>query len=317
MSLLYYDYADPPSIEGVERNQTFHRGETARVLCEANRGDPQRELIWIHNGHKVLSGDQQLRVGNGNSLIIKNINDRNEGIYQCVVITANGPLMADITVNVIAPPPEPTDVLIDPNLPHSLSIEYGQPLSLDCRNPSEESDADFSWLGHDDGQISSSNLLEVDPLDITPGIYRCLASVPGDREQHTVRVMLVNTPPICSEPDNHVTISAMELEDYYLRKELMFELERNDINISWTKSSHGEMVDYDFGSRFTYTINEKTLRLHIKRADLTDNGYYEVNISNPYGHAMLGVNVNVIELTRTSVQVQIQGYPCNLIQVRL
>lgn len=265
----------------------------------------------------MLPGDQQIRISSDSrNLTIENITKSNEGIYQCVVITTNGHLKANITVNVIDPP-QPNDELINPDLPVSVNIEYGWPLHLDCRNPSADNNAHFSWLNHMNEEISSSNLLDVASDDIVPGIYRCLA-VLERIEQRTVRVRLRNAPPRCTDSEYHIsTITAIERGNFGLRKELRFRLDRENTDISWKKSRYREMVDYDFGPRFNYSISEKTLRFHIERADLTDQGHYQVNISNPYGHTTFEVHIKVVELRRTVVHVQIPGLSCNMLLVRL
>lgn len=72
-----------PSIANVDQNQTFHRGETVRVLCAADPGEPEMPMIWLRNGVKITNS-QQLRVDNDRqALIIENIDDQNAGVYRC------------------------------------------------------------------------------------------------------------------------------------------------------------------------------------------------------------------------------------------
>lgn len=304
-----------PNFDDVDRNQTFHRGETVSVVCNADRGDPPRNLIWTRNGNKVLAGSAQMRVDQDRqALIIENIDNSNAGVYQCVFNLPTGPLSVDITVNVIQPP-QPLEEVFNPALPRMLSVSYGDAIDLDCRSPRADSSVSFAWINDNDLRVND-HLLYVDPEDVATGPYRCLAyRTTGNELQHTVLVSLEDTPPIrVNPPEVKVTISAREQEAYFLREDFRFRLDRSNISVEWKMMRNGEV--FDFGSRFTFSISQRVLRFHIADAALTDRGEYLVNVSNPYGHAVLRVTIEVEEITKTVVHVHIKEIPCHLIQVR-
>jgi hypothetical protein len=252
--------------------------------------------------------------GESQTLTIERISDSNAGAYKCVVDTHDGPLTAIISVSVIDPPAVIVPG-INPALPLNLNITYGDRLYLDCRSPSAVSeDIQFSWTHLDQTPVSTSHILDVGPDDVTPGVYRCHAFPP--MMQHTVIVTLVGTPPICEDPGSiAIPITATEKDDLYLRKRFRYRLDRSDISIQWKRLNNGELTDVEFGSRFHLSTSEAILRFRIDNAALTDRGLYHVNVSNSYGHTLLMVNINVDELMRTKVLVQLPGTPCGVVRV--
>lgn len=180
------------------------------VECNADFGNPPKELIWICNGSRVLPGAARLRVS-AQFLIIENITDRDAGLYQCAILSTNGILRASITVNVIDPIPLP---LISPNLPGYLPITFGQPVHLDCKNPQADTDdVYFSWIDPNEKKVSNNHTLEVAPDNIIPGVYRCFVSTaPGDDTQQSVIVTVLDTPPILVDPESNV--QAIEQEAF-------------------------------------------------------------------------------------------------------
>ena len=153
------------------------------VECNAHLGDPPRQLIWVRtNGNKVSPGDSRLQISQDfKILFIKSIADSDAGLYMCVVTTSVGPLIADITVNVIG------SFLVNPNLPRYLSITFGEPLHLDCRYL-QDLDVRYSWLNSHNQELSSNHLLDLAPGDVIPGAYRCLAHTVSVAVQYTVIV---------------------------------------------------------------------------------------------------------------------------------
>ena len=267
-----------------------------------------------------------LRFSDLQFLIIENITDSDAGLYQCVVNTALGPLIAHITVDVIDPILLP---LVDPSLPRYLPITFGQPLHLNCKNQQAQADdAFFSWIDPTGEKVSSNHTLEVAPEDIIPGVYRCLVVtydirlggvanfVPPDEMQQTMIVTVLDTPPIRVAPENEIiNIQAIEQEAYSFREEFKYRLDRSDLSVEWKRLRSGELVDFSFGSRFTFSISGTELRFDIHHAQLTDRGLYLVKISNQFGSTSLRVNINVQETTITTIQIPFAGVSCSLGEV--
>ena len=285
------------------------------MICAADLGDPQRQLTWVRSGLQVLSGSPRLRFSDLLVLIIENITDSDAGLYQCVVNTANGPLVADITVNVIDPILLP---LVDPSLPRYLPITFGQPLHLNCKNQQAQADGVlFSWIDPNGEEVASNEVLEVAPENIIPGVYRCLVqTAPGDEMQQTVIVTVLDTPPILVAPENEIiNIQAIEQEAYTFREEFKYRLNRSDLSVEWKRLRRGELVDFSFGSRFTLNISGTELRFDIHHAQLTDRGLYLVEIANQFGSTSLRVNINVLEITTTTMQIWFAEVSCSLVEV--
>ena len=305
---------DLPSVANVSRNQTFHRGETVRVLCDADPGDPPAQMIWIYNGVKITNS-QQLRVDNdGQALIIENIDDHNAGVYECAFNdVSTGRIFANIQVNVVDRPPEEVQIF-PPDFPRNVSISYGDRLHLNCRNEQADPSLTFVWIVRDGDEPVSSHELDLAPEDVVTGAYRCLASGNGMEYQHTVLVTVVDIPPLPLTSDHIFSMNALEREPLLLHTNFRHRLDKSNLTVQWYKMKNGELVDFD--SRFYFSVSRTYVRFNISSAKLTDRGSYVVNVTNPYGFATLRVVINVRELERTEIKVKIENVDCTLVEVR-
>ena len=281
------------------------------VICDADRGTPPRELIWLRNGLPIvlrskISNDSHI-------LIIENATDSDAGLYKCVLYSENGPIVANITLNLIDPELLP---IVNPDLPLYLPITYRHTaLRLDCRNPEAQPDVLFSWMNPNSEEVTTNHLLEVEPEDVIPGVYTCLAyTMSGDEVLHTVIVTLRNTPPIPVD-SNVIFINAVEQGTYSSPEEFRYQLDRTNLSVDWKRYRLDELVDFHFGSRFMFDISATTVVFRIDNVQLTDRGQYLVNVSNQFGYTELRVNIHVAELLKTTMQVRFTGISCSLVAV--
>ena len=300
---------DLPSFANVNHNQTFYRRETARVLCDANPGDPPVPIIWLRNGIRIISS----RVDNeGQALIIDNIDDEDEGVYQCVFNDVHtGRISTNIQVNVVDRPQNEVNIF-PPGLPRYISISYGNRLRLNCRIEQTDPSLTFVWIIRDGEKLISSHELNLAPEDVVTGPYHCLVSSNDMEYQHTVIVILVDIPPLPLPPDWTFIMNALEREPLLLNINFRHRLDQSNLTVQWYKN--GEIVDFD--SRFSFSVSQTFLRFNISSAKLTDRGRYVVNVSNPYGFAVLTVDINIFELERTEFNVKIENVDCSLVEVR-
>ena len=310
---IIFDYlsSDLPSFANVNRNQTFNRGETAHVLCDADPGDPPVPMIWLRNGNRIISS-QQLRVDNeGQALIIENIGNEDAGVYQCAFNDVHTSITINIQVNVVNCPQNQPQIF-PPGLPHNVSISYGDRLHLNCRNEQANSSFTYVWIVGDGDEPVASHELDLAPEDVMAGIFRCFAVGNGMAYQHTVIVTVVDAPPLPLFPNQAFTMNALEREPLLLHMDFRHRLDQSNLTVQWYKSR--ELVDFD--SRFSFSVSQTFLRFNISSAKLTDRGRYVVNVSNPHGFAALSVDINIFELERTEIKVKIENVDCSLVEVR-
>ena len=280
----------------VDTNQTFHRGSTAAVECNAFRGDPPTEILWVRHGQLVLQGLPRMRVDDAfQTLFIEDIGHSDTGIYQCILNTIRGPIIANISVNVIGPMLHSVEVT---NLPHNLTLAYGHSLRLECRVSQAHPKyiiIGISWLNNSNAQVSNSNLLELAPGEVYNGFYRCLVYGALDLlVQRSVEVT-VNAPPVPlrPRPNSQFTITTREQRSWVYVLLFKFQLDRSNVSVGWKKLDNGRLVDFHFGSRVSFRVSEKYVVLSARYARLADIGQYQLNVSNQYGYAEFGVMIDV------------------------
>ena len=303
----------------MDRNQTIHRGETGSVRCNAYPGDPPEELLWLRpNDEGQIFTNAHIRVDDENqALVIENVSEDDAGIYECAFNLITGVIKVAITVNVIDPPDD-VEAVFNPDLPRNLSVSFGDPLRLECRNERANPSFHFSWIIDDDDRRIEGHVLELQPEEVISGVYRCLVHRDGTglRYQHTVTVTLVHIPPRLLHPHQTAVMSAIERKPYFLNVNFGYRLDRSNVRIEWKDIRNGRVRT--FGRRFMFDVSRDLLRLNVNRAALTDRGQYLVNISNDYGYAELRVDIRVESLEKTPVQVRIAAHDisCSLVEVR-
>ena len=286
----------------VDTNQTFHRGSTAAVECNAFRGDPPTEILWVRHGQLVLQGLPRMRVDDAlQTLFIEDIGHSDTGIYQCILNTVRGPVIANISVNVIGPVLQSVEVT---NLPHNLTLAYGHSLRLECRVSQVHWPyviIGISWLNNSNAQVSNSNLLELAPGEVCDGFYRCLVhgAFTDLLVQRSMEVTVMDAPPVPlrPRPNSEFTITTREQRSWVYVLFFKFPLDRSNVSVGWKKLDNGRLVDFHFGSRVSFRVSAKYVVLSARYARLADIGQYQLNVSNQYGYAEFGVMIDVRKLS--------------------
>ena len=292
-------------------NQTFHIGETAFVECRSDPGEPPFPLIWTRGGNLITASSRISLNSRHQTLEIRNIQERDSGLYRCGYNTPDGFIYADIQVNVVDIP-----FVIEPPEPF-INVRFNHSLNLTC-NARMDTSLTHYWLIRESDRQDGNNLF-IPHDQVLPGNYRCITSQRGmELFSHTVLVDVIGIPPVI--PDNQVDFisgSSTEYEPLTFTKTFKFPLDDSNITLEWTKRKIiGEEKKVDFGSRMHYAVTGKTLTIIINSSRLRDGGFYLLNVSNQYGHIILKVTLTVRLLVRTRVEVVFPNLPCDLLQVR-
>ena len=301
---------DYPNVDDVMLHQTFQRGDAAAIECDAYLGDPVYPLVWVRNG-TAISPDSD----NQKTLTIVNIDNKHAGTYECRFNAFGESIIASIIVNV-QERSEPMYICRQP--PQTIHFSYAsqQPLNLtcDCRTDKSDSSLVFQWNIPNLPIVQSSSL--VVPYDqVSNGRYTCQAFRDGVLvEQHVREVTVIDIPPLPAS--TYTDVRRREGETAHLRYELLLQPSPK-LNFQWKKVYTGSNTDVDFGSRFSYTVNDKTLRFNITNLVAADTGMYMVNVSNQYGHSELHTNIDVEELDRSIVILEFKAISCDSIEVRV
>ena len=295
-------------------NQTFHRNETAVILCHGDPGDPPQEIIWIRNDGRIILGDfTELHEGSDlvEALIIENIQDSEAGEYVCGYNSSNGSTFATINVNVIVlPNNSPTF-----SLQSSVSIRYGSPLDLECSIEPDNPSLQYTWFTTD-SRIENRTLFLL-PNQVDIGVYRCsVYTNDGTELEHSIFVNVTNIPPLPENVNLPIIRRLLENEELVLYENFELPPDPNNLSIQWEKVHQDTREIIDSDPRFMHTFSARTLLvLIINDTRLSDDGNYRVTILNQFGCSVLMVRLHITPLDRTTVQLRFMDVSCEHIQV--
>lgn len=327
LTIYLISYADQPSALIVQRSQTFIRNERAVILCHADR-DPPHDVSWIRNGGIPIYGHVvELHQDNYivEALIIWNIQYNDSGLYKCGFNSSVGFIGVAITVNVVGLPmnspllelefilPENIFIL----LPLIVSISYGAPLVLECNTTYDNPLLRCTWFTLHDVVVDNCTLL-LSPDMVYIGECRCSVHLNGiELAEHCVFINVTDIPPLPEEPELAISRTILEGEEFVILKNFRFTPTTDHLVVQWEERVEDGIEIHNFESRFSFRFHSSRLILIINDTRLSDRGNYRVNIANSYGQAALMVNIHVIPLERTVINVHFIDISCDLIQVSL
>uniref|UniRef100_A0A3Q1B6M5 Hemicentin-1 n=1 Tax=Amphiprion ocellaris TaxID=80972 RepID=A0A3Q1B6M5_AMPOC len=171
---IYLTVQEVPRVSVEPRNQTFSTGEDMRIRCSAS-GYPAPRLVWTHND-MFLTASSRHRMTPDGSLIIRNMEKKDGGVYGCLASNQAGTdSMTSILTYIESP-------VVTVALSEIL-IGIGETTVMACSAsgvPQPE-----IWWYKGDVRLHSSSLLEVDTLGGTmtlketqnadAGDYTCVA----------------------------------------------------------------------------------------------------------------------------------------------
>ena len=127
--------------------------------------------------------------------------------------------------------------------------------------------------------------------------------------------MELNAPPILRNTGVQHNIKTLEGESHVIRQDFRFPLFSSDLGIQFQEVEEETRPKNNLSSRLYFAIGGNTLRLEIKNASLSDNGSYEVNISNQYGHVIVPFTLAVTATVKTNVDITLMDISCSSVHV--
>ncbi|CAK1589083.1 unnamed protein product [Parnassius mnemosyne] len=247
----------PPSITNLVSSKAFAVvvGDLVlRIPCNAT-GNPKPTITWVKNGLNIAAGTEWHDIEEDGTLVIKNIDDTNEGLYICIAQNSIGTDSDIFKINVLQYP-KPTSVT------SSEYVEVGKSARIDCDIPHKLTDI-LSW--YKDSRIIASSELVLNNIKISDdGLYTCHVSTFAGSTSATKRVIVGYKPSFITEEDEHMDFS--EGREAYL-----------------SCAATGEPTP-----KVTWWHNGKELDkteqiLHILSMSLGDLGRYSCDVSNHFG----------------------------------
>nr|XP_036222265.1 vascular endothelial growth factor receptor 1 isoform X11 [Bactrocera oleae] len=190
--VLIGDINDNMTIYGTDENKKIARGDEVTLTCAALSYYFSDDLNWYKDGELVGEDSSNFVISNSstsysyqNTLIIKNIQERDQGSYECRARNANNPDMQETKYRSIFVYEPLAPRMLYSNLDDSAKLErkLGDALQLECR-PEAIPAAEVHWY-KDDVELNNSSYVDI--LDdgskliiqyIKPeheGVYKCVA----------------------------------------------------------------------------------------------------------------------------------------------
>ncbi|XP_042370765.1 hemicentin-1 [Plectropomus leopardus] len=171
---IYLTVQEVPRVSVEPRNQTFTTGDEVRIRCSAS-GYPPPRLVWTHNGMFLMASSRH-RMTPGGTLVLKNMEQRDGGVYGCLASNQAG---TDTVTSILTyiESPVVTVALSD------ILIGIGETTVMAC-SASGVPQPDIWWY-KGGVLLHSSSLLDVDTFggtltiketqDADAGDYTCVA----------------------------------------------------------------------------------------------------------------------------------------------
>ena len=87
---------EPPTIRNQMPIQPIHLHQTSLIRCDVDLGYPTSTVIWYKNHIRIIPNERITITGSG--LQIQNIQQSDEGLYECYAYNSEGVASLNITV---------------------------------------------------------------------------------------------------------------------------------------------------------------------------------------------------------------------------
>lgn len=190
-------------------------GGTAYFTCKVE-GDPEPEVIWLHN-NEVINDDSRYSILTDGTLMIENAQDDDVGYYECVASNQMGEVKSrkakmvseeqqDEAINEAVTGPTKPRFL---QLPRNVNVTEGDPVEIPCE-ASGIPKPDIVWTKNDNPvvqgprvQVSNRGSLSISISErLDSGSYRCTAANYLGRIAATSIIRVFVAPRLRVEPDD-------------------------------------------------------------------------------------------------------------------
>ncbi|KAM4629779.1 hemicentin-1 [Polymixia lowei] len=198
---VYLTVQELPRVSVAPRNQTFVTGQEVRIRCSAS-GYPPPRLVWTHNDMFIM-GSNRLRMTPDGTLVIRNVEQRDGGVYGCLASNQAG---TDTQTSVLTYTESP---VVTVALGEVL-IGLGETTVMACSTsgiPTPE-----IWWHKGDLQLRPSSNIDIDVLggtltiketqDADAGDYTCVAVNPAGTSSGKITLDVGAAPKFTREPSD-------------------------------------------------------------------------------------------------------------------
>ncbi|XP_051803642.1 hemicentin-1 [Acanthochromis polyacanthus] len=283
---IYLTVQEVPRVSVEPRNQTFSTGEDMRIRCSAS-GYPAPRLVWTHNDMFLMASSRYRMTPDG-SLIIRNMEKKDGGVYGCLASNQAGTdsMTSILTYN---ESPVVTVALSE------ILIGIGETTVMACSAsgvPQPE-----IWWYKGDIRLHSSSLLEVDTLGGTmtiketqkadAGGYTCVAVNAAGTSSGKISLDVGAAPKFTREPSDVAV-------DIGFNVTLPCHAQGHpEPQVTWRREDGSNLFNRP---RIHGTISQSKGDLHIYHLWLEDEAVYICEAQNHFGRIQTQARVTVTGL---------------------
>uniref|UniRef100_A0A8C3TFJ7 Peroxidasin like n=1 Tax=Chelydra serpentina TaxID=8475 RepID=A0A8C3TFJ7_CHESE len=273
-----------PRITSEPRDADVTPGNTVYFTCKAE-GNPKPKIIWIHNNHSLdMKDDRRLNLLEDGTLMIQNIRESDQGVYQCMARNVAGEVKTQSAFLRYSSVPTKPSFIIQPQ---DTEVLVGTSSILECMATGHPQ-PHISWtrgngesLDESRYNITSSGGLFIQNVTLQDhNQFICHAHNNQGSIQASANIIVQAPPQFTITPYNQVVIEG-RTADFHC------EADGNPLPvIAWTKS--GSQLPPD--GRHT-VLSSGTLRIvHVAQHD---QGQYECQAISALGVRRVTVQLNV------------------------
>ncbi|XP_038613568.1 hemicentin-1 [Tachyglossus aculeatus] len=201
---VFLTVQESPRVLVMPKNQSFTEGSEVSLMCSAT-GYPKPKKVWMHNDVLIL-GSHRYRVTSEGTLMIKNANSRDAGIYGCLASNTAGTDKQTSTLRYIDAPKLTM-------VQREILVATGDTTVMECQTTGVPTPL-IKWFKGDlelrpsvfliiDSQKGLLQIKETQDLDA--GDYTCVATNEAGRATGQI-TLDVGSPPVFTQEPNDVSV---------------------------------------------------------------------------------------------------------------
>uniref|UniRef100_A0AAY5K6S1 Ig-like domain-containing protein n=1 Tax=Esox lucius TaxID=8010 RepID=A0AAY5K6S1_ESOLU len=189
---IYLNVQEPPRVTVNPQNQTFTTGQEVRIRCSA-KGYPDPRLVWTHNGMFIMGSSRTTSDG---SLLIRNMNQKDAGVYGCLASNVAG---TDSDRSILTYIESPVVTVVQ----SEILIGLGETTVLAC-TASGIPKPEIKWYkGKGFWPVDVGTLTIKETQDVDAGDYTCVAvNLAGTSSPGKITLDVGSAPQFTREPSD-------------------------------------------------------------------------------------------------------------------
>ncbi|XP_023221211.1 hemicentin-1-like isoform X2 [Centruroides sculpturatus] len=283
------DIVVPPHIGEVVDRHNVNEGHEFYLYCPV-RGSPMPDIVWLHNGHMIISeNNSDIRITeNGTLFYIEKVEAKHGGQYTCIATNLAGTADQNFFLDVSVPP----SIMQAENLTDEVSAIMNHPVIIKCPASGIPLPS-IQWLknGRPIEQFSDTNImLSSNKRQLTikharksdASVYKCIAINRAGKTEKEIHLQVL-APPRLLYRNNRGDQAPYEEEEsvqVLINETVSLECEVDAVpepTIFWFKD--GILLT----TNEEYEMTNRNQILHIDSVEQEHKGHYTCVISNAVG----------------------------------